>query len=86
MLKIKCFICKNELSQQGGLLFSPPDAYSHCKKRHICKPCYNKLSLLSRQLSGEEQEECYCAKDKTYKCHYCVAKEKHPAGKVVKNV
>ena len=43
MLKIKCFICKNELSQQGGLLFSPPNKEFNVKKLHFCFSCYVQL-------------------------------------------
>jgi len=43
MIKPKCDICKNELDDFGALLFSPPDESGKTDKKHICKPCYNKL-------------------------------------------
>ncbi len=43
MIRIKCDKCKEELKEQGALLFSPPEQENKVKKIHICKECYNKL-------------------------------------------
>lgn len=38
-----CDVCKKELTDFGGLLFSPPNEESIVKKYHVCKPCYEKF-------------------------------------------
>ena len=42
MIKPKCFIYKKELTEFGGLLFSPPDHNNKVEKKHICIKCYEK--------------------------------------------
>lgn len=39
MLKIKCSRCKEELSEPGGLCFSPPN-YDMVGKFHLCVSCW----------------------------------------------
>jgi hypothetical protein len=39
-IKPKCDFCKEELTDYGGLLFSPPNHKSETKKLHVCKDCY----------------------------------------------
>lgn len=41
-IKPFCDMCKKELKEFGGILFSPPKG-KIVKKFHICKPCYMKL-------------------------------------------
>jgi hypothetical protein len=38
-----CDKCKNELTEFGAILFSPPDEKSNVKKWHICKSCYDEM-------------------------------------------
>lgn len=38
-----CDVCKKELKDFGGLLFSPPNEKSTVHKYHICKKCYKKF-------------------------------------------
>lgn len=59
---IICDFCLHPLTEFGGLIFSPPDSYSHCKKRHICKPCYSKI--LPMLYPPTEQKECVCPEPK----------------------
>lgn len=40
-LQIACDRCRELLTEQGALIFSPPEN-GVCKKMHICKKCYNK--------------------------------------------
>jgi hypothetical protein len=42
-IKPVCDKCKKELTDFGGILFSPPDEKSMVKKYHICKPCFKKM-------------------------------------------
>ncbi len=39
-IKPICDKCKQELTDFGGILFSPPDQNSTVKKLHICQSCY----------------------------------------------
>jgi hypothetical protein len=45
MLKFNCEFCKKELTEPGGLIFSPPDENDNGKtfKSHICVACYASL-------------------------------------------
>ncbi len=43
MISPKCDICKKELDDYGGLLFSPPNSKGEVKKFHICSGCFGKL-------------------------------------------
>ncbi len=38
-LKVYCNSCGDKLITFGGLLFSPPDAYT-CQKFHLCSNCF----------------------------------------------
>jgi hypothetical protein len=40
MIRPKCYICKKELDELGGLLLSPPKHDGSIDKRHICVECY----------------------------------------------
>lgn len=42
-IKPKCDSCGNELTDFGGILFSPPNEKSEVKKLHLCKKCYAKI-------------------------------------------
>ena len=42
-IKPKCDKYKKELSDFGGLFFSPPNLKSFVKKYHICKICFKKI-------------------------------------------
>ncbi len=39
-IKPVCDKCKNELTDFGGILLSPPDYQNNVKKYHLCKACY----------------------------------------------
>jgi len=43
MIKPKCDICKKELDNFGGLIFSPPNVDGKVDKFHVCKDCFEKL-------------------------------------------
>jgi len=42
-IKPICDKCKKELTDFGGLLFSPPTQEGTVRKYHICKPCFKKM-------------------------------------------
>lgn len=42
-IKPLCKLCKEELSDFGGILLSPPDKEEKVRKFHLCKSCYNKI-------------------------------------------
>ncbi len=42
MIKPICDFCTEELTDFGGLLFSPP-VNNMVEKLHVCKACYAKL-------------------------------------------
>jgi hypothetical protein len=42
-IKPVCDKCKQELTEFGAILFSPPDSNSNVKKWHICKKCYEEM-------------------------------------------
>lgn len=42
MIKVKCDICKKELTQTGALLFSPPKK-NVVRKYHICRKCFDEI-------------------------------------------
>jgi len=60
-LNINCDICKKELEEPGGLLFSPPikdlrDQFNRptnmvVEKKHICVVCYDKIVDLAYGIS-----------------------------------
>lgn len=39
-----CDKCKNELTEFGAILLSPPDEKGMVKKMHLCRECYNQLT------------------------------------------
>ena len=41
-IKPICDMCKEELNDFGGILFSPPKDHD-VKKYHLCKSCYAKI-------------------------------------------
>lgn len=45
----KCDKCKNELTDFGGILLSPPNKKSEVKKFHLCKKCYAKIESEFKQ-------------------------------------
>lgn len=42
MIKPVCDRCGSELTDFGGILFSPPQGHD-VKKYHVCKECYAEL-------------------------------------------
>ena len=42
-IKPVCDKCKKELTQFGGILFSPPNERGMVKKWHVCKGCYEEM-------------------------------------------
>ena len=47
-IKIICDKCGNELTELGGLAFSPPDS-TLCHKKHLCVDCYDKFLTWSQK-------------------------------------
>lgn len=43
MIEIVCTKCGEKLTEQGGLLFCPPDEYGLTFKYHVCKECWKKM-------------------------------------------
>lgn len=41
MIEIKCYVCGDELTKPGGLLFSPANEFDECTKTHLCIRCYD---------------------------------------------
>ena len=39
-LLILCDKCTKPLSQQGALIFTPPDRFHNVKKYHLCVKCF----------------------------------------------
>ena len=39
-----CDKCGKELTEFGGLLFSPPDQYGKADKKHLCRACYEAIA------------------------------------------
>ncbi len=56
-VSITCDFCHKELTELGGLIFSPPDKDSKVLKRHICKSCYERLSEPKVELDEKAVEE-----------------------------
>ena len=53
-----CSECEKELTDYGGLLFSPPDLSGSVRKYHLCISCYKKHERLietSKQMSTEKR-------------------------------
>ena len=50
-MKILCNCCNEELTEQGGLLFSPPDENGILKKYHICVNCFAKIGIKNMAVS-----------------------------------
>jgi hypothetical protein len=42
-IKPNCVYCKEELTEYGALLLSPPDNKNNIRKLHLCKKCYNEI-------------------------------------------
>ena len=40
---VMCVYCQRELTEAGGLLFSPPPVVGepHVSKHHLCRACYD---------------------------------------------
>lgn len=54
-----CDFCKNELTDFGGLVFSPPEntetGTSQVEKLHVCKTCYQGMrSMFVKDLTSEQ--------------------------------
>jgi hypothetical protein len=43
-IKPVCDICKDELTEFGAILLSPPNEKSEVKKFHLCKYCYQMIA------------------------------------------
>lgn len=54
-IRPRCDICKNELSDFGALLFSPPDEAGFVQKHHVCASCYE-IMKQTYNLKEEEPE------------------------------
>lgn len=48
-IKPVCDRCGKELTDFGGILFSPPDKRSRVDKFHVCKKCYAKVVAAFRK-------------------------------------
>jgi hypothetical protein len=42
-IKPVCDRCDKELTEFGGLIFSPPDSLGNTRKLHLCKICYEEI-------------------------------------------
>jgi len=61
MLKVNCDVCHKEITEPGGLLFSPPDKITGSVwKYHICNSCYSPIAhdLFMSKLVQESDEAC----------------------------
>jgi hypothetical protein len=56
MLELRCDICKDNLREPGGLIFSPPTTESWLvQKYHVCTECWPKVvTLFDKQLPDDE--------------------------------
>jgi hypothetical protein len=57
-----CDFCKTELTDFGGLVFSPPEntetGTSQVEKLHVCKVCYQGMrSMFMKSPKGDETED-----------------------------
>ena len=52
-LFILCDQCTKPLSEQGALIFTPPDRFHNVKKYHLCVSCFEKFKI-SRVRSQNE--------------------------------
>jgi len=52
-----CDFCKNEQTELGALVFSPPDMDKRCAKLHCCKKCYEHLLFLINDKLTEGNEK-----------------------------
>lgn len=43
MIDIKCDMCSEDLIEEGGLLFGPPNFESVSLKEHLCHTCYGRV-------------------------------------------
>ena len=43
-IKPNCDKCKQELTEFGGILLSPPDKQEMARKWHLCVDCYNDIA------------------------------------------
>lgn len=59
MLELQCDICKRNLQEPGGLIFSPPTTESWVvQKYHVCTECWPEVvSLLEKQMPDDEISE-----------------------------
>jgi hypothetical protein len=48
-LEIYCEVCRELITEQGALIFSPPQR-GMCGKHHFCRKCYYKLYDVWRDL------------------------------------
>lgn len=54
MIEIICSKCGEELKEQGGLLFCPPDIYGLTFTYHVCKECWKDVMLVASGKGGKE--------------------------------
>ena len=59
MLELRCDICKVNLQEPGGLIFSPPTTESWVvQKYHVCTECWPEVvALLHKQLPDHKMSE-----------------------------
>lgn len=48
-IRPRCDFCAKELTDYGGLLFSPPNTSGTVKKYHLCKKCYAEVLALKKK-------------------------------------
>jgi len=53
-LLIDCEICHTPITEQGALIFSPPQR-GMCGKHHFCRKCYYKLYDVWKNLNKYEK-------------------------------
>ena len=61
VIRVYCKKCKKELDSTGALIFSPPhNLHNIVSKYHICRDCFEKLTLWFSEPIREE----FCEPDK----------------------
>lgn len=53
---ITCYFCGIKMTQQGGILFSPPSDMhkSMVYKHHVCRGCYSVIVARPREIEDQK--------------------------------
>lgn len=52
MLRVICDVCGTELDEPGAILLSPPDEVSSVIKAHVCRGCWDDLTVTIKEMAG----------------------------------